>query len=198
MNSLPATSNVNRKPCSSLNINNPRSECQVCNEQTLEQSKPTESQFNKTTNTAEDRLSLDQREKLFNRAGCEDSTETNGRLGDVCSYKDKQNTEQGAALYSTKNEEDLKTDSQVEQYHRNNCDETCSEMKNIQDYLDEDIENCKEFLVPEKILKNKVLLMGKCARAVCIVLNKIFVLLFDKIFSAFLNKIFVSYFPCLF
>ena len=164
MNSLPATLIVNSKPGLNLNINNPRSQCKVCNKQTLQQPKPLESQFNETTSNTEDGLSLDQREKLYNRTGCEDSTGTNSLLGNVGSNEDKPNAEQDA-LYSTRNEADLKTDLQ-EEYHKNNCDETWIKMKNIQGYLEEDIEKCKEFLVPEKILKNKVLLMGEYARAV--------------------------------
>ena len=76
-----------------------------------------------------------------------------------CSVCNKQTSEQSQAQLNetTDNTEDHVTII-------TNCDEMLDKMKNIQDYLDEESENSKDFLLPEKILQNKVLLMGKYIR----------------------------------
>ena len=159
MHNLPATLNTNSRACSVLSSNNPRSHCSVCNKQTLAQS---QAQLNETTDNTEDHLPLEQREKT--PTGYKDS-----RLPNVSSKEDSQNQEQdaNAALKCTKKEQDSRIDLQEEFHKHTNCDEMLDKMKTIQDYLDEESENSKDFLLPEKILQNKVLLMGKHAGGDC-------------------------------
>jgi hypothetical protein len=159
MESLPAVLNLKIKsePCSSLSPDNPRLHCPVCN--ILELSKSTEPLL---SNNTKHHPSIAEK----NRDECKKLTAGNSCLKNACS-EDESNDEcrTNVALNSTEKKQDLKTE--LHEDKDKNCDQTWNRSKNIQDYLEEHGENYEEFLVPENILKKKVLLMGKWTAVFC-------------------------------
>jgi hypothetical protein len=177
MKSIPAALrlNTNSEPCSNFSADNPRSHCPICNKQTLEPSNSTEFQSNKTTNNTEHHPLAVQRESLTNKTESKDFAEGNCSLNleNIKSERDckgvnERHDESSMTSASNISMVNSKTDLHYEECHKDkSCDLIWNGIKNIQDYLEERRENFEEFLVPENILKKKVLLMGKWARVFC-------------------------------
>ena len=172
MENFPASLNVNTniRPCSRLSTDNPRSHCPICNKLNSEPEKSTDLTSNKTRNITLNRSSVEQEEQLQSKA------EYNNVIPD-CSLNDISNKEneqyantsdESTSLVSnisvqnsiTEKRGDLKADSC--QQTSDNCDKDWNKINNIQQYLEEGRNNFEEFLVPDNILKKKVLLMGQC------------------------------------
>lgn len=169
MENLPESLNVNTKSqsCSRLNTNNPRSHCPVCKKLDSEPEKSTELTSNKTINIAPNCSSTEQEEQLQSKAECNVAVEDS--LYNISDKENDQHTNTSDKFTSlasnisvenstTDKRGDLKTDSN--QQTPNGCDKAWNKVDNIQQYLEEGKKNYEEFLVPENILKKKVLLMG--------------------------------------
>ena len=165
MENLPAAVNVNTnsRTCSRLNTNNPRSNCSICNKPNSEAQSPTELTSNRTTRITEHRALTEREELLRNKTEYNNVT-VEGSLDNISNKENNQRASKSDELINlasnsyVENSTTEKNDSKPDSYQQR---ETGNKVNDIGQYLEEK-DNYEEFLVPEIILKKKVLLMGLC------------------------------------
>ena len=164
MENLPAAVNVNTdsQTCSRLNTNNPRTNCSICNKPNSEAQNSIELTSNKTTRVTEHHA-LTERELPRNKTEYNNVT-VEGSLDNISDKENNQHARKSDELINlasnsyVANSTTEKNDSKQDSYHQR---EARNKVNDIRQYLEEK-DNYEEFLVPEIILKKKVLLMGLC------------------------------------
>ena len=168
MENLPSLldSSTNSGQCSNLITDNPRLHCPVCSKTQMEESNSPGVLSNTTTNDTEQYFSQEQKDELpCNRVEFKASTDRN-----TCSSLENTGCEKAReGMSEVKNESTMKVVSDVSE--KNSTEGSKIDLhfngnlvrirNKIKDYLEEGRKGFEEFLLPESVLKRKVLLMGK-------------------------------------